>query len=87
MNEATTLLIGFILGYGIASILLNRKRFIIKTNEKGDTTIEPLERPKQKTEFLGEINRKEEEEIERPTILQNFLSKFKKPDKEEDNEV
>lgn len=80
-------LIGFILGYGIASVLLNRKRFIIKTNEKGETIIESLKKPKHKMEFGGEINQRDLEEIERPDNLQEFLGKFKKPAEKEEEEI
>jgi len=87
MTETITFLIGFIFGYGIASLLLSRKRFIVKTSEKGETTIEQIGRPKQKMEFLPEISQQQLEDIERPTRLQNFLSKFKKPAKEEEEEL
>lgn len=87
MNEAITFLIGLIIGYGIASILLNRKRFIVKTNEKGDTIIESLERPKQKTEFLSEMSQKQVEETEKSTSMQRFLRRFHKPAEEEEDEV
>lgn len=86
MIEIITFLIGFILGFGIASFLWGRRQFIVKTNEKGETTIEQVGRPKQKMEFLPEINQKELEDIERPSPFQNFLGKFKKPAKKEEEE-
>ncbi len=87
MNEIITLLIGFILGYGVASILLSKKKFIVSTNEKDEVIIEQVGKPKHKFEFLGEINQKQLEDIERPTSLQKFLGRFKKPaSKEEDEE-
>lgn len=86
MTEAITFLIGLILGFGIASFLWGRQRFIVNTNEKGETTIEPVGRPKQKMEFLPEINQKELEDIERPSPFQKFLGKFKKPAKKEEEE-
>ena len=86
MIEAITFLIGFILGYGISSFLLSRKRFIVKTNKEGETTIESVGKPKQKMEFLEEIDRKQVEDIERPGALQSFLGQFKKPAKKEEEE-
>lgn len=87
MTEIITFLIGFILGYGIASLLWLRKRqFIVSTNEKGQTRIEQVGRPKQKMEFLPDIDQKELEDIERPSPFQNFLGKFKKPAKTEEEE-
>jgi len=89
MTEAITFLIGLILGYGIASVIFAEKKFVIKVNEKtGKVEIEPLNKPKQKVEFIGEPTREEVEEAERPTKLQSFLSEFKKPaSKEEEEEV
>lgn len=87
MIEAITFLIGLILGYGVASLLLARnKRFIVRTDPKGETTIEPLGRPKQKMEFLPEMSQKELEEAERSTSMQKFLGRFKKPAKKEEEE-
>ena len=86
MTETITFLIGFILGYGICSVLLSRKRFIVKTNEKGETTIEQVGRPKQKMEFLPEITQEELEEAEKSTAMQTFLGRFHKPAKKEEEE-
>lgn len=89
MIETITFLIGFILGYGIASFLLSKrifKQFIVKTNEKGETTIEMVGRPKQKMEFLPEMTQEEVEETEKSTSMQTFLGGFKKPAKKEEEE-
>ena len=86
MNELTLILIGFILGYMLASILLSKKKFIVSTNEKNEVVIAQVGKPKTKLEFLGELTQKEVEDIERPTALQKFLGGFKKPAKEEDEE-
>jgi len=87
MTELTLILIGFILGYMLASILLSKKKFIVSTNEKNEVVIEQVGKPKTKLEFLGEITQKELEDIERPTALQKFLETFKKPAKEEEEEL
>lgn len=88
MIKIIILLIGFILGYMTASILLSKKKFIVSTNEKDEVIIEQVGKPKHKFEFLGEINQKQLEDIERPTALQRFLGKFKKPaSKEEDEDL
>lgn len=86
MNETITFLIGLILGYGIASILLGRKRFLVKTNERGETTIEPLNRPKQKVEFISEPTQEDVDEAERPAGMRKFLKGIVKPPKEENAE-
>lgn len=86
MIEAITFLIGFILGYGIASILLSKKKFIISMNEKGEMTVQQVGRPKQKMEFLGEITQQELEEVEKSTSMQTFLGRFHKPAKKEEEE-
>ena len=87
MTELTLILIGFILGYMLASILLSKKKFIVSTNKKNEVVIEQVGKPKTKLEFLGEITQKELEDIERPTALQKFLETFKKPAKEEEEEL
>lgn len=86
MNDVITFFIGFIFGYIIASVLLADRKFIVKTNEKGETTIEPQNRPKQKMEFAPDLTQKEIEDEERPTGLKGFLGKFAKPAKKEDEE-
>ena len=86
MTEAITFLIGFVLGYGVASLLLARKKFIVKTNEKGETTIESVGRPKQKMEFMRDMTQKELEEAEKSTSMQTFLGRFAKPAKKEEEE-
>lgn len=86
MIEVGLFLLGFILGYGIASFLLARKKFIVKTNEKGETTIEALNRPKHKVEFVGEPTQQEVEEAEKSTSMQSFLGRFKKSAKQEEEE-
>lgn len=80
-------LIGFIVGYGISSVLLSKKKFIVSTNEKDEVVIEQVGKPKVKLEFLGEIDQKQLEDIERPTSLQKFLGKFKKPAQEEEEDL
>ena len=87
MIRIIILLIGFILGYGVASVLLSKKKFIVSTNDKNEVIIEQVGKPKHKFEFLGEINQKQLEDIERPTSLQKFLGKFKKPAQEEEEEL
>ena len=87
MNELTLILIGFILGYVLASVLLSKKKFIVSTNDKDELVIEQVGRPKTKLEFLGELTQKEVEDIERPTALQKFLGNFKKPAQEEEQEL
>ena len=87
MTETITFLIGFIIGYGIASLLLARKRFIVNIDkETGNISVEPVKRPKQKMEFIGEPTAQEVEEAERPGVLQNFLGTFRKPAKKEEEE-
>ena len=71
---------------GIYIIKSVNKRFIISRNEKGETTIEPLGKSKQKMEFLPEMNQKEVEEMEKSTSMQTFLGRFHKPAKEEEEE-
>lgn len=86
MIEIITFLIGFIIGYGVASVLLIRKRFIIKVEKEGEVTIEPEDRPKQKMEFSSDMTQKEIEDAERPTGLKSFLTGFAKPAKKEEEE-
>ena len=77
---------GFIAGYILASILLGRKKFVVKTSEKGEVTIEQANRPKRKVEFISEPTRQDVEEAEKPKGLKRFLKGFAKPAKEEEEE-
>jgi len=86
MIDAIILLVGFILGYGSASLLLSRQKFIVKT-ANGETTIEPLNKPRSKVEFLPEMTRAEVEEAEKSTSMQVFLQGFRKPEKETEEEI
>ena len=86
MTEAITFLIGFVLGYGIASILFVGKKFVIKINEKGQTILEPINKPKQKMEFMRDMTQEELEEAEKSTVMQTFLGRFAKPAKKEEEE-
>jgi hypothetical protein len=86
MAEVSLFLLGFILGYGIASFLLAKKKFIIKTSEEGEITIEPLNRTKQKMQFLPEMDQKEIEAAEKSSAMKSFLGGFKKSAKQEEEE-
>jgi len=94
MIEAIIISLGIIIALlGVVEIIVGiyiiksaNKRFIVKTNKEGETTIESVGKPKQKMEFLEEIDRKQVEDIERPGALQSFLGQFKKPAKKEEEE-
>ena len=81
------LLFAFTLGWVAADIWHKGRQFKVEINkETGEGRIVPLNRPKQKVEFVGEATQKEIEEIERPAPLRKFLSGFAKPAQEEEPE-
>lgn len=89
MTEQTIILMifAFAIGYILADFIHEGKKFKVEVNqETGEARIVPIDKPKQKMEFVGEADRKEIEEIERPGAFQNFLGTFKKPAKKEEEE-
>jgi hypothetical protein len=80
-------LFAFTLGWVICDIWHKGRQFKIEINkETGEGRIVPINKPKQKVEFIGEPTRKEVEEAERPGMLHTFFSGFKKPAKKEEEE-
>ena len=81
------LLFAFTLGWVAADIWHKGRQFKVEINkETGEGRIVPLNRPRQKVEFVSEAMQKDIEEIERPEGLRKFLSGFAKPAKEEEPE-
>jgi len=78
-------LLGVLLGHLISTFITNKRGFEIKIDKKGENiTLEPINRPKHKVEFIGEPTRQEVEEAERPKGLHKFFKLFAKPAKEDE---
>lgn len=81
------LIFSFTIGWVMADIWHRGRQFKVEINkETGEANITPLKKPKQKMEFLTEMDRKELENAENSTSMQTFLGGFSKPAKEEEEE-
>jgi len=87
MINIIAFIVGLAVGHMVSTFLTNKRGFEVKIDKEGEkVTVEPIGRPKQKVEFLGEATEDEVKDIERPTGLKRFFSKFAKPPKEEEEE-
>ena len=91
MSDTTTIILIGIVAFGAswlgANFALNRRKFIIKVDEKGDKielTTEPMLAKLQQVVYIPDANQEELEEMAKEPRLKRFLKSFAKPAEKED---